>query len=242
MENNKDNSTVPGFENGSKNGSNLESASRNQDSFSSRLKLRRENLSLTQSNLGKKIGVSTTSIQSYESGLIPKGGYLIELAKALDCSIDWLLLGENEPAGTDTSTSFDTIPLAETRLNAGGGNVVFSENLKEAYSFRKEWISRVATAKKNLILMFVEGDSMDPAINDGDIVMIDRGRQHIFTGKIYAIGVSDTIMIKRLELLPDSKVKIISDNRTYDPYIIEGKELRIIGQVIWFARELITRE
>ena len=50
-------------------------------------------------------------------------------------------------------------------------------------------------------------------------------------------------MIKRLETLVGGHIRSISDNKQeFPPYEAPAADLRIIGQVIWFARELVTRE
>lgn len=91
--------------------------------------------------------------------------------------------------------------------------------------------------------MTVLGDSMEPLISDGDMVMIDLGRQRLHSGQIYAIGVGDAIMIKRLERMTDRSVRVISDNKaTYPAYEIDLAELRILGQVIRYARQLVRPE
>jgi len=135
---------------------------------------------------------------------------------------------------------FDFVPMAEAKLNAGGGHVVISEQYGELYAFRKDWLRQVATSAHNIVLMMVEGESMTPTISDGDTVMIDMGRIRIKSGSIFAIGIEDTIIIKRLEYLVNGRIRIISDNRQeYAPYEADSKEIRIIGEVIWCAKQFI---
>jgi phage repressor protein C with HTH and peptisase S24 domain len=192
----------------------------------------------------KNADIPISTFQGYINGRQPHIDHLLRIREKYNVNIDWLLKGEGSPyiIGEEKEGEFDQIPLAEAELNAGGGSVVLSEGVKECYAFRKDWVAKIATSRQNLILMFVQGDSMEPVIMEGDIVMIDRGRTKIRTGRIYAVGVSDTVMIKRLELLPDQKVNVISDNKGYSPYIIGCDTIRIIGQVIWFARELVKKE
>ena len=71
--------------------------------FNDRLKSKRNDFGLSQKELANIIGVSVTTIQKYESGqTVPKGPHLVSLAKALECSIDWLMTGTNS-----TSTTLD---------------------------------------------------------------------------------------------------------------------------------------
>jgi len=104
-------------------------------------------------------------------------------------------------------------------------------------AFRKEWIARKGDAK-DMVLIKVSGDSMDPTLLNGDLVLIDRGRKYFEPqGGIYAIALDDTIMIKRVQLVGDC-VKVISDNKMYDPFEVKADQVKINGKVIWFAREL----
>lgn len=137
---------------------------------------------------------------------------------------------------------FDVVPVTEAHLEAGGGSFVISEDIWEYYAFRKDWLKGVTTNPRNVFLMNVKGSSMDPTIRDGDIIMIDTGRKRIYDGYIYALGIGETIAIKRLETLPGGRIRIISDNRSeFPPYEINAQDLRLLGQVIWTARELVKR-
>jgi phage repressor protein C with HTH and peptisase S24 domain len=82
------------------------------------------------------------------------------------------------------------------------------------------------------------GNSMEPAIRDGDVAMIDIGRNKIRDGCVYAIGLGETIAIKRLELMTAGRVRIISDNKAeYESYEANIADVRVIGRVIWLARK-----
>jgi len=150
---------------------------------------------------------------------------------------------EPHAPGTCDPSEFDLVPMSEAQLSAGGGAFVISENIKTYYAFRKDWIRRIAVSPRKLIMMEIKGGSMDPTICTGDVVLIDLGRTHIHSGQIYALRINDTIMIKRLEPLVGGMIRVISDNRAeYPPYDVFRKDLCVIGQVIWYARELVQRE
>lgn len=138
---------------------------------------------------------------------------------------------------------FQMIPLAEAHLSAGGGAFVISEDMKENYAFRRDWLNRVATSADNLVLMMVRGTSMEPTIMAGDMVLIDKGRKRVYEGLIYAIGLDETIVIKRLTPLPGGRVMVVSDNRSeYQPQETLLNNIRVIGRVIWFGRQLVQGE
>jgi phage repressor protein C with HTH and peptisase S24 domain len=91
-----------------------------------------------------------------------------------------------------------------------------------------------------MVLMDVFGNSMSPEIKDGDMVLIDQSQTDIFAGTVYAVGVEDTIMVKRIEKHP-RKLVLLSDNKEYTPIFLSDDEMdrvRIIGKVLWICREL----
>ncbi|MBU1564366.1 MAG: helix-turn-helix domain-containing protein [Proteobacteria bacterium] len=135
---------------------------------------------------------------------------------------------------------FDYIPMAETKLSAGGGSFVLSEDVEGYYAFRKSWLSAVTTNPNKLVLMRITGDSMSPTIQANDTVLIDIGRRHIIEGLIYAIRFDSTVMIKRLAFRPGGRILVISDNRTeYDAYEADMSDLHVLGQVIFFSRVFV---
>ena len=230
-------------------GSGLHNSQSDQESFSSRLKQRRKALDLSQKQLAQAVGLSTKTIQKYEYGDTPKGPNLISLSRSLNCSIDWLLMG----SGSDSSTyghedvrvceeeiELSMIPKVLARLNAGGGSLETSNNIKGMYGFRHDWIKQKGDPSR-MILMDVSGDSMSPEIKDGDTVLIDQSQTDIYIGKIYAVSIGQEITVKYVERVPE-KIILRSDNRTWNDIEVDirgdlGESVNIIGRVIWWCRE-----
>ena len=129
--------------------------------------------------------------------------------------------------------------MAKAELSANGRLVVMSEGVTNQYAFRKYWMEQAGVAAKKAVLMMVLGDSMSPTLEDGDTVMLDTRRNKLVSGRIYAINCGDDMLqIKRLERR-GKKVRIISDNKEiYDPYDVDPQEIIVIGQLIWYARQM----
>jgi len=90
-----------------------------------------------------------------------------------------------------------------------------------------------------MVLMDIFGNSMAPELKDGDTVLVDQSQKGVLAGALYAVGIDDTIMIKRVEKHPN-KLVLLSDNTDYSPIFLQNAELetiRIIGKVIWVCRE-----
>jgi phage repressor protein C with HTH and peptisase S24 domain len=90
-----------------------------------------------------------------------------------------------------------------------------------------------------MVAMEVFGHSMEPEIKDGHTVLLDQSQVNIFAGAVYAVGIEDTILVKRLEKHPN-KLVLCSDNHDYEPIFLDATDMenvRIIGKVIWSCRE-----
>lgn len=135
------------------------------------------------------------------------------------------------------------VAAIETELSSEDGQMVFKQGSHAPYAFRKDWLHRVGTRPGNLVLMTIQGDSMFPTLQAGDLVMVDRGRQAIRSGYLYAYSSGDDLIhIKRLEPRGD-RILIISDNTSmYPAYEADRTAVRVIGQVVWYARELVRGE
>jgi len=81
---------------------------------------------------------------------------------------------------------------------------------------------------------------MDPTILSGDLVLVDHNRNYVAPqGGIYALSINHEIMIKRIHPLhSEGKLRIISDNKKYEPVDYEEERVKINGKVIWYAREI----
>ncbi len=61
-----------------------------------RIKERRKELHITQTQIQEHCGISSGNLSGIETGrYLPSAVSLIELARILDCSVDWILTGES---------------------------------------------------------------------------------------------------------------------------------------------------
>ncbi len=131
------------------------------------------------------------------------------------------------------------ITKVKARLCAGDGSFETDEGTNNRYLFQSEWLKRKGQPDK-MVLMEVFGNSMEPELKSGDTVLVDSSQNSIIPGLVYAVGIDDTIMIKRIEKHP-GKILLRSDNKEYEPIVVEGEginSMRIIGRIIWTCRTL----
>ncbi len=146
------------------------------------------------------------------------------------------------PAGSDDSIDVVMVPLVGARLAAGRGSLETDANVESYFSFRSDWLCRKGDPDK-MVLMKVCGDSMEPDIRHGDMVLVDQGKTQIYGHAIYAMGINEEIYVKQVETLPGGTLVLRSRNPEYEPIRVDlrgdlADSVRVIGRVIWCCREI----
>jgi len=139
--------------------------------------------------------------------------------------------------------NYALLPLYNVRAAAGHGTVVEAEQVVDWIAFKREWLERELHANKSdLYLIEVDGESMEPTLRPGDIILVDhRAANTVPRDGIYVLRIDDALLVKRLQRLPGGKIHVTSDNEAYKPFEIDLKkenDIAIIGRVIWAGRRL----
>ncbi|MGD8326796.1 MAG: S24 family peptidase [Sphingomonadales bacterium] len=136
---------------------------------------------------------------------------------------------------------FVFVPYFDIRASAGSGSLIEKEDQKTSLAFRKEWVARVATGSADdLAILLVEGDSMDPTLAHGDLILIDTSQAWYLRDGIYVLRVDGALLVKRISVNPSTKrLTIKSDNPAYESWSnCDPTEVDPIGRVIWVGRSL----
>jgi phage repressor protein C with HTH and peptisase S24 domain len=187
----------------------------------------------SQSELAVALDVNRSAVSRAKSRDRVPEQWISRLCALFDLEPDWLRDGQS------SLDRFVEVPVVVARLGAGGGSHVVDVDVRGHMAFRSAWLHQKGQPR-DMVLMQVIGDSMEPSIREGDYVLIDQSKKEIYPGGIYALGLEDTIMVKQLDRRPDELV-ILSANSKYSPIILRGDELetvRIIGRVVGVWRDL----
>lgn len=222
--------------------------------LSDRLKQVRSTTGDTQKNFAKSIGVSARAWQGYEDGDNVPGGNVLEALARLGFSSDWILTGEGSmrkgegggegaPKGGELSDPgrYLEVPLYNVEAHGGAGTVPGHEEVIDFMAFRREWLARdLRSSVVDLVALFVSGDSMEPTLTSGDVVLIDKSRAARADDGVYVLRIGEAVKVKRVQFLAGQKLKIVSDNKAYEPETIDPKkeDVKIIGQVVWCGKRM----
>lgn len=144
-----------------------------------------------------------------------------------------------------TEDDFARIPLHAAFLAAGDGAENGIEQIVDYLAFRRDWLRRIGVAPGNAALARVDGESMQPSIWHGDMVMVDRSQIEIpvrarttesrHRSPVYALLEDGRARVKRLERPTDDQLVLISDNPEYAPQFVHPGTVSVIGKVVWWG-------
>lgn len=144
----------------------------------------------------------------------------------------------------DQQAEYAHIPMHDALLAAGPGALIDREEIIDFLAFRRDWLRRIGLDPARAALARAMGDSMQPCVWDGDLVLIDRSRIDLPTlprsdrarrAPVFALLDDGQAKIKRAQLVEPGLAMLLSDNPDYSPTFARTDNLSIIGKVVWWA-------
>jgi len=229
----------------------------------SRFKFMRKAMRLSQKQLSEKTGFPQQTISRIEHGKQKPAKPILKILEYLfNVNRSWLIDGVGELAtdftwvgkalaGGSDETLLKLIEASERHRGTadiaihnawqspGSGSLDAEKHL----AFRREWIQgKLGAVPKNLVAVTVSGDSMEPTLKNGDVVLVNLGMKHIMDNAIYVLNIDGTLLVKRIERLVAGGIILRSDNGLVSPdQSVNDKQagkLDIVGRVVWFGRHL----
>lgn len=214
-----------------------------------RIKKARTRKKLSQGALGKLCGhVTREAVSQWESDSTkPSHEHLEQIATATDADLALLLRGDKKSLARAVSRLVGPtrrLSLGEFGLNAaaGGGAVVEAEEIVAHWDLPEVWLRTLTSAsERDLHVITVEGNSMEPELYAGDKVIVDSTRKSPTPPGIFVLNDGIGLVVKQLEHIPKTdppRVEIKSANKDYRADEATAEEINIIGRVIGVIRRV----
>ena len=126
-----------------------------------------------------------------------------------------------------------SISYPSVSVSAGGGAYEADENY-ESLALPPYFVNMLGGKDnlKNIDAINVVGDSMEPTLNNDNIIFIDKTKNDASRDGIYAFTTTHGLFVKRIQRRVDGKLDIISDNKDYPAQVLNKNDLEILGRVI----------
>lgn len=217
----------------------------------------RDGADFTQQDLANKAGVTQGSVAHLESGRTKTSRSITQLAAALDVNPEWLAEGKGQPFQPYADDAEATIDLpgvmrviavdadhpSRTRiakalnfqLSAGitGFALELDEQVDGIWDVPTRWIDQRGYNPKDLIAINVKGESMEPHLYGGDLVVINTADTRLVSGEVYAVNYEGEAVIKRM-IREGGMWYLSSDNPApkYGRRVCQGHDCIMLGKVV----------
>lgn len=166
----------------------------------------------------------------------PRLDIVARMADGLDTSLDWLVFGRGEG---QTGDDVIRVNRYDATLAAGSGSWNEGKRKLDAIPFTPAFFQKrlSRTSGAGFAVLEARGDSMEPSISDGDLLLLDENDTRLVDG-VFAFLIDDEARVKRFRKGIDG-VTIMSDNPVYAPEHLASDQLdriKIIGRVRWIGR------
>ncbi|MBF0625541.1 MAG: hypothetical protein HQL82_12130 [Magnetococcales bacterium] len=130
------------------------------------------------------------------------------------------------------------IPQYFLEAGTGPDREVQNEQVARHVAFRTEWLkAAMGLSPRKIALITARGDSMEPVVCDGDLLLTDLRELRTIDPAIYVLRMDNALTAKRIRILDNGRVRILSDNPAHGPREVPAREIAILGRVVWIGRK-----
>lgn len=215
--------------------------------YPEKLKQRRQELGLKQTEIAKKLGISKQSYFAWEKGVTqPTKNNLAKLEELLNVPVGYFneleiatLYKKLNNGNQDKALSYvkslveqqNVVSIKEARfsykvyerLSAGIGATIYEDMDYDTVYFDKELAHDFAS--------WIDGDSMEPTYHNGSVALI-RETGFDYDGAVYAVVWNSQTYIKKVYREAEG-LRLVSINKDYaDKFAPYDDNPRIVGKIV----------
>lgn len=218
--------------------------------------LRAEGRDYSFQTMATLMGVGRGKVQAWEKGQRPSAEDLATMSETLGLAPEWLLLGTGDPESgmgirrLSQHAPTDSACVVGPDDHTPVGRVVPVHAMAAAGQGREQWepepIAHVciplAYYKESILIVQIEGRSMEPEIQSGAFVGLDTDQRMLVAGEKFGVRIPyEGLTVKRVFIDPKTHELVL---RSINP---EHPEMRvplgdhdglIVGRAVWVMQRL----
>jgi phage repressor protein C with HTH and peptisase S24 domain len=190
-------------------------------------------------DVAEALGISKESLSHFKKRNSVPLEQIVYFCAKRKISINWILFAQ-EPKSLEEDTNRYVRVRYFSKINAGaGGGAINEEEEYEFLHLDKKLLDTLYTTQSvnpaDIAALNVIGDSMEPTLQNKEVVIFDTKQTEIKKGGIFIVATNAGLFVKRITQRVDGSIELISDNKNYNSEILSEDELtntKIVGRVI----------
>ncbi len=168
-------------------------------------------------------------------------------ARFLSVNPSWLATGKGHrsPGARDpklsgqaasASENFAPVQRAIVRTSGGKAQVVYAEDDLLPIAPNADFLARLGIAEGDAVAVLAVGNSSEPVIRDGAVVLVNRGDSERLNGELFAFRSKGELLLRRLERVEGVGVLAVAENPLSKPRIkvySSPDDIEVIGRAVW---------
>ncbi len=191
-------------------------------------------------------GVKAPSVSDWLNGKTKtlKGAPAARISARFNLNPVWVSEGRGSMQGRETQPGDSRLPIkrGQFRLFAGvtGYEIDYDHGDGEPIFMARRWFEQNRYSPENLLALKVHGQSMEPSLYDGDLVIVNTANHTPRDGVVFAINYEGEMVIKRMRR-EAGQWMITSDNpnKIHYPDKVCADGCFVLGEVIYKQSERI---
>ena len=188
-----------------------------------RIRQMRIDAGMTQEELAEKLGLQKSAIAKYENGRVEniKRSTIQKMAELFDRTPSYVMGFTDTSDYNSDNSSAPIVRIPVLGYVAAGIPIEEIEDIVDWEEIPKDWLR----GGKKYFALRIRGDSMEPRMYDGDVVIVEKQDDAESGEYVIAAINGDHATCKRLMKYNDS-IALVSLNSKYDPMIFTNEEVR----------------
>jgi SOS-response transcriptional repressor LexA len=185
-------------------------------------------------DVAKILGINQLSFATMKRrGSLPLSN-ILDFCATRKISINWLLYNQSTKSLESQTDKYANIRYFGDIYASAGGGAFNYDDATQTIKLDEYMINMIGgySEVKHIDAINVLGDSMEPTLNDGDIIFINRQLNDITKSGIFAISTDIGLFVKRVHLKSDGRLDLISDNEHYGIESVDSNNVQVIGKVV----------
>lgn len=201
-------------------------------------RLRDAKIIMSQTDLGKILGVGRAAVSyvAQKRGKTPPE-WVRRFEDAGYCW-RWVATGEGPMYNPNSISAQGRLVVANRIQDFADGKAVFSERDMEL-PLHTNYLNVIGASDTGSVHYFViQGDSMEPAMKQGDICLVDTSKTTMDTGQYFLFSFGGHALGVRKVIINGNGIELLYDNKEYPTAKFDKGMTSVIGRVVGILKKM----